>query len=62
MLPKEKKPFTILMPNKYNVAIDFEFIIQYILPVLYLMIWPGMYMTVFKQRSKFYSTQKGKKE
>jgi hypothetical protein len=61
-LPKEMKPLSLFMPNPYNITLDFEFIVQYIFPVLYLMIWPGMYMSVFKQRTKYYSSQKGKKD
>lgn len=52
-LPKDQKPFTYLMPNTYNVAFDFPCFIQYMIPLLYLAIFPQLYLHMFGQRDKY---------
>jgi hypothetical protein len=43
-LPIGQKPYTITMPNTWNVAFDFEFFAGYGMPIVYLMAFPPMYM------------------
>ena len=41
------------MPNKYNFGFDFEYLI-YMMPIIYLIVWPMNYMYMFNQRAHYY--------
>ena len=38
------KPWTIAMPNRFNVGIDFEKFVVFAIPVIYLISFPPLYM------------------
>ena len=57
----ESKPFTIRMPNKWNFAFDFQMFLL-VLPPLYAWVFPQLYMHMWRQRSKYYSTIRCGKE
>jgi hypothetical protein len=46
------------MPNAWNFAFDYETIVMFVLPVVYLFGFPPLYMYMLSQRKKFYSTDK----
>ena len=56
-LARKDKPYTFDMPNMWNFAFDFETVVMYILPVVYLFGFPPLYMYMLSQRKKFYATE-----
>ena len=56
----EKKPFTIRMPNQWNFAFEYEYALM-IIPLLYVVIFPQLYMHMFRQRAKFLKEEKKEK-
>ena len=54
---RNDKPYTIDMPNTWNFAFDFETVVMYILPVIYLFGFPPLYMYMLSQRKKFYAPE-----
>jgi very-long-chain (3R)-3-hydroxyacyl-CoA dehydratase len=56
-LARKDKPYTFDMPNMCNFAFDFETVVMYILPVVYLFGFPPLYMYMLSQRKKFYATE-----
>ena len=52
--PINKRPLTIHMPNQWNFVFDLESFI-FILPVIYLIGFPQLYIHMIRQRARFYS-------
>jgi Protein tyrosine phosphatase-like protein, PTPLA len=52
-----KLPWTIRMPNKWNFVFDFKSFLL-ISPILYLGGFPGLYMHMWRQRARFYGSDK----
>lgn len=57
-LPYDQKPWTIALPNKFNVGVDFEKFVVYAIPLIYLVSFPPLYMYMLAQRKKFYAKDK----
>lgn len=47
------KPFSIEMPNQFNFAIDFEYVL-YSSTFIYAVLFPQNYMYMWAQRKSFY--------
>lgn len=52
-LPQSERPYTYSMPNTLNVAFDLTFIVQYVIPLLYICIFPQLYGHMWIQRAKY---------
>ena len=59
-LKENEKPFTVNMPNKFNISFSFELFIQFIIPLCYLN-FPPMFMHMYWQRAKYYREEKLKR-
>ena len=49
-----KIPFSIYLPNKFNCSFDLEFFIKVFIPILYISIFPSLYMHMWGMRTKYY--------
>lgn len=43
-LARKDKPYTYDMPNSWNFAFDYESVVTYIMPLIYLFGFPPLYM------------------
>lgn len=57
-LPADQKPMTVHMPNKWNFAFEFEYFIMIGIPIIYILSFPPLYMSVWRGRAKFYKERK----
>ena len=55
------KPYSIKMPNPYNIAFDFQMFMQSA-PILYVLGFPVLYLHMFSQRSRFHEEQEDKRK
>lgn len=53
------RPLTWLMPNKWNFVFDLQSF-MFVSPVFYLAGFPGLYMYMWTQRGRFYTSLKEK--
>jgi very-long-chain (3R)-3-hydroxyacyl-CoA dehydratase len=60
-MPVTERPLTMLMPNRWNFVFDLQSF-MFVSPFFYLMGFPGLYMYMWSQRSRFYSVQKVKSQ
>ena len=43
-LARKDRPYTIDMPNTWNVAFDYESVVVYLVPLIYLFGFPPLYI------------------
>lgn len=53
-MPVSERPLTYLMPNAWNFAIDILPLIKYVVPLLYILLFPQLYTHMWAQRARFY--------
>jgi hypothetical protein len=53
--PIGQKEFTVGLPNTFNISFDFESVIFIVIPILYALIFPGLYGHMWVHRSKHYA-------
>ena len=51
--PESERPYTILMPNKLNFELKYQWLI-YFMFVAFIICFPYMYIYLIRQRKKFY--------
>jgi len=42
------------MPNRLNFTIDYEWLTMWVIPILYIIYFPPLYMHMVKLRAKWY--------
>ena len=53
-----EKPFSVSMPNALNVGFAFDQFLLFVVPLMYGIFFPQLYMHMVRQRSRFYGKLK----
>mmetsp|Transcript_1611 Transcript_1611/g.2844 ORF Transcript_1611/g.2844 Transcript_1611/m.2844 type:complete len:155 (+) Transcript_1611:285-749(+) len=57
---RRAKAFSVEMPNSLNIAFDYAFVMQWIIPAIYILGFPLNYKLLLSARRKYYEQTKTK--